>query len=639
MLRPALKNTDNLILVIILIIASSLRFWNFDSFSFSNDELSALFRTRFDTFSELVRDGFYVDGHPGGIQVFLYYWVRLAGNSETIVRLPFVIAGVLAVFFTWLVASRWFNKVTGFFSATTIAVLQFPLLYSQIARPYVTGLLFVLIMVYFWTRLLFDSPGQSARWKIWNAAALALSMSLCLYDHYFSFLFVVIAGITGLSFLSKDNYKFYISGTAISLLLFIPHIPITLNHLSIGGVGLWLGKPGLGWLAEHLCFTFNGSFILIGLLLILIILSIVRDAKRITLNRFQTICLIWFFLPFLVGFTYSHLVNPVLQDSVLLFSFPFLVMFLFSFFREPFDRLKGSLLLLWAVAGIFSTVIEKDYYHKQHFGEFRGIAEKIALWDKQYGGDSITKAISVNNPWYIEYYLKQYNSSAKFVQYDNRGGKDLLELKHIVAKSSMPYFLYAWTKPAPLEIGDIILLKYPYLIKEIDYGGLSAISLYGRHPSPDTMARVKPAFRVTYGFEHPGDWGEDTARIVTSPVHDGKFSFAFDSAVLYGPTFSSSCADILSGDVKLIKVSVWVYNTVEVKNVHLVVSVDDQGGKNYIWAAGNFNDFLDTGEWGKVIFNYRPSEIKSLYDRLKIYIWNNQQMEFFIDDITIELYE
>ena len=76
--------------LIIVAVGLGLRLWNL-GFSYSNDELSALSRVRFDSFAQLVRDGFYVDGHPGGIQVFLFYWVKLFGMSEWAVRLPFAL--------------------------------------------------------------------------------------------------------------------------------------------------------------------------------------------------------------------------------------------------------------------------------------------------------------------------------------------------------------------------------------------------------------------------------------------------------------------------------------------------------------------------------------------------------------------
>ncbi len=639
MIKKIIQNKVTLFLLVILAVSAFLRFWHDAAFSFSNDELSALYRTRFETFHDLVQNGFYVDGHPGGIQIFLFYWVRLFGFSETAVRLPFVIAGALSVLFTYLVASRWFNRVTGLFSAVAVGFLQYPLVFSRIARPYVTGLLFVLVMVYFWTRLLFESPENKKSKLFWMTVLYTLSMTLCLYNHYFSFLLAVITGITGLFFLSRRTVWYYLAGNAMSGILFIPHIPITLNHLRIAGVGLWLGKPGANWLQTYLFDALNNSYIVVAAVILLVTISILVNLKKLRMTTFQIISIVWFILPFLVGFIYSRAVNPVLQDSVLLFSFPFLIFLLFSFFDEPLNRFKMVLLALWGLVCLGSTVIEKDYYHSQHFGEFRDVALHVAKWDKVYGADSITRAISVNNPWYIEYYLKQYGCYDTFEQYDNRGGTDLLELRHIVRRSQRPYFLYAWTKPAPLEIDDIVSEKYPFIIQRIDYGDLSAITLYGLRLPAGGLKQETPVVGYINGFEHPALWGEDTARVVQDPVHSGSHSYFIDSTAEYGPTLSRTFSQITLHTIHLIKARVWVKAPVPVHNVYLVLSIEAPNGKTLVWRAANLEYFTDTDSWSQVFLDYKLPEIKSYGDRLKVYIWNNGHQQFYIDDMGIAFYE
>jgi hypothetical protein len=151
------------LIIAIMAAAAILRFINFAGFSLSNDELSALVRVQFNTFRELVDNGFFVDGHPGGIQVFLFYWVKLFGESEASLRFPFVIMGVAAVWFSWLTAKLWFGKTSALFVAACMALLQFPILYSQIARPYGSGLFFAMLTAYFWTRLIFYFDTNSRR--------------------------------------------------------------------------------------------------------------------------------------------------------------------------------------------------------------------------------------------------------------------------------------------------------------------------------------------------------------------------------------------------------------------------------------------------------------------------------------------
>ena len=116
--RLSFFTTEYVLLFVILSVAAILRFTLYADFSYSNDELSALMRLRYDTFSELVSKGFYVDGHPGGIQVFLWFWVRLFGESEAAARLPFVLAGILSVYLVYRIGKYLFGSVSGLFAAS-----------------------------------------------------------------------------------------------------------------------------------------------------------------------------------------------------------------------------------------------------------------------------------------------------------------------------------------------------------------------------------------------------------------------------------------------------------------------------------------------------------------------------------------
>ena len=93
------KRTDYILLGIILLVAAVLRLWRFPELPFMHDELSALYRTQFDSFVEMVR--IYPDSHPIGVQLFLFYWVKLVGMSEFWVKLPFALMGIGSVFFIY----------------------------------------------------------------------------------------------------------------------------------------------------------------------------------------------------------------------------------------------------------------------------------------------------------------------------------------------------------------------------------------------------------------------------------------------------------------------------------------------------------------------------------------------------------
>ena len=123
------------------------------------DELSAMGRATYDNFSDLIRFGVVErDSHPAGIQIFLYYWSGLFGESEQLVKLPFLLAGMASVWIIYRIGELWFGRTPGILTAAFIGSLQLFVMYSQIARPYVSGLFFTLVMVYCWSKYFFTKP-------------------------------------------------------------------------------------------------------------------------------------------------------------------------------------------------------------------------------------------------------------------------------------------------------------------------------------------------------------------------------------------------------------------------------------------------------------------------------------------------
>ena len=133
------KNNDTIILGLIILVGAVLRLWNYTSFSYINDELSALTRTHYGSFSELLEKGIKPDVHPIFEQTFLFYWTKIVGYGPAGVRLPFILIGIACIPVIYFIGKRWFNNSTGLFAAAMFAVLQYPIYYTQQARPYAFG--------------------------------------------------------------------------------------------------------------------------------------------------------------------------------------------------------------------------------------------------------------------------------------------------------------------------------------------------------------------------------------------------------------------------------------------------------------------------------------------------------------------
>ena len=368
----AFKNIriDHLLIFLILAIGALLRFYDYASIPFTHDELSALIRTRFGSFHELIRNGVMVDGHPAGVQVFLYYWIKLAGPSEVMVKLPFTLFGLASVYLYWVIGKKWFSSAAALISASFLAYLQYTVMYSQIARPYASGLFLVMLMVYFWTNLIL-----TPRHKYFlNLLGYVIASALCAYNHHFSLLFCGITALTGLFLIDKSRRLSFVLSWLLIFLLYLPHLPIFFVQLEKGGIGGWLGKPRPDFIFDYLGYVFQFSWFVLALVVLLVVLSIAwRKKGEQTDYRLVIVSFTWFFIPLLTGFLYSILVNPVLQYSVLIFSFPFLLFFLFFFANTDKPWHKIILVALPAILIIPSLIAERRHYQLFYTSPYREI--------------------------------------------------------------------------------------------------------------------------------------------------------------------------------------------------------------------------------------------------------------------------
>ncbi len=259
-------SSNHLVLVFILLIGTLLRIWHLADIPLTHDEFSVVFRTGYDSFADLIKQGVLVDVHPAGVQVFVNYWVALFGESAVAVKIPFILFGMFSIGLIYKLGEEWFNPTVGLITAVFVACLEYTVMYSQIARPYMSGMFFSLLMVYGWQRYLFN-PGRSPiAWLI----VYVLASAICAYNHYFSLMFAALVGVTGLFFITRKKLILYILAGAGIFALFIPHLPVFFHQFSEKGVEGWLGKPENDFIIDYIGYIFHFSPLVYAMVAIIV---------------------------------------------------------------------------------------------------------------------------------------------------------------------------------------------------------------------------------------------------------------------------------------------------------------------------------------------------------------------------------
>lgn len=629
MIKSARFINYNLLPIIALtIIGGILRFYNFVEMSLSNDELSAISRLNYNSFSELINNGVMPDGHPAGVQVFLYYWTMLFGNSVFFVRLPFIIAGTLSIPLIYLISKKWFNNTSALFIASSITFLEYTLFYSQLSRPYSIGLFVILLNIYFWTKIFLNNDFKKS-----DILFYGITIALSAYTHYFNILTAVILFLSSFFFINKKRFiALFISGV-ISLILYLPHINIFINQFSIGGLG-WLPKPESSWIWEYLFYSFNNSLLVLILFILIFTISIIfRIVRKNFKFNFPLLSLLIFVIVFLIGYFYSIYKSPIIQYSVLIFSFPFLLFFILGFISDIKNKVYLNLFLLFFSIVLFSsTFFEKKYYSKEHFGEFKKIAERISLWTQKVGLENITYITNVNKPYYLKYYLNDLKDSVEFKKSKFESKEEIKELIYVLKKSNTDYLIYSWSNVYnPYEITEVIKMYYPYL-NDYSVHFNSEVFLFSKSNSiiKEYYSELKS---ISDDFENNLNINRDSINSAS-----GKYSAFLNDKIEYGPTVRFKYSEIPKEACRIRISFKFILDSKDtIREACNVISIDNNGNNKY-WTCFSLSSFCDNSkEWNEFVMIYDLTE-KFDYksdDLFSIYIWNKKFENINIDDLKI----
>ena len=495
------KTLDLILIGVIILVAAVLRLWKLGQVPFMHDEFSALLRTRFDNFHDFIQQGVMPDSHPIGVQLFLWGWVKLFGMSEFWVKLPFVLMGIGSIYLIYRIGRQWFNRKVGLFSAAFFAVSQFTVFYSQLARPYSAGLFFVLLIAYFWYKVVFETKTTTM-----DYVGFALSAWACSLMQYFSIAQAGLIFLTGLFFLPKERRKAYWLSGIGAVVLFAPTLPIFWQQLFVSGsIGGWLSAPKATFLTDFLQYTMNYSMLFMFAVGIVILLPLIlgkRDKRR---QPLRWAALIWFVIIFAIAFVYSLYREPILQHSTLIFSYPFVIIVAFSMFKSrtlsPWQTALVVAVILFV--GTASLIMERRHYDLMYHQGFDQIAAEMKQDKVQYG-DKIQFATRTEIGEAAEFYQAKTDVKNRIVfnRYTELGDFNRWLSEH----KDATMLGFGWTDYASPIWETAAVGNYPYLVEKKDWFTSRYLTL-SKTPVDSSQYLLTTLSEEPYTF-YGQEWGQ-----------------------------------------------------------------------------------------------------------------------------------
>ena len=608
-------NTDSLLLLLTIIGGSFLRFYHYGSLPYSFDEFSALSRTHFTSFKELIQQGVLLtDTHPAGIQVFLYYWVKLVGYSEQWVKLPFILAGIGSIYLIYKIAESWFNTTVALLSAMSLAFLQYPVMLSQFARPYASGLFFGLLMIWYWNKAFI----QSGTPKLKTVIAYVLASALCAYDHHFTLFLLALVWFAGIPFIIHKNWKTYVlSGIAV-FLLYIPHLKIFFAQLAKGGVEDWLGKPKADFFIDYFRYIFHFSPLLLSVFALLVAASIFwRSNAWQRQMKFRWLIFTVVIVTWATAYFYSEYRSAILQSSVLIFTFPLLMIGLYSFFENIPSTFKVLIFAIYGFISIFTLAVDRQHYRIMYQSGYREVLNKTDSLEQIKGKKNVLAIL--DQPLHIQkYYLEKLKPDLPgFKRLD--AFTNIPELENYLANQGADYCIIGWNNPQQLECLSIAKKYYPMVIEHRCYF-LSDFYVLARNDTHDKVLNT-----VLYSSARDDKNNKKEILVGRAQEYYNLFDKALDSLMNQRNNRISIMLD-LESDSSLAN--------------NLLVCEFRSGQKLILWQAANCKDFET--QIGKFFTVYKTLKMADFdidlkTTQLKIYLWNKKGKKFYMKNFKLEV--
>ena len=612
-----MKNTPFHFAIFFLILFAGifLRAYDWMAIPFTHDEFSALFRTGFTAFDKLIEKGVANDGHPAGIQVFLNYWIALVGDQPYLVKLPFLACGLGSIYLTYRLGAFWFHQTSGITAAAIVAGIQPMVMYSQIARPYMSGVFLVLLAVWSLSQYLTTRYHRWGPYIGWILAAIGAA-----YNHYFSLLTIAMVGLFALLAVPKAHLKSYILSGLLIFLGFAPHLPLTLGHLQMGGLG-WLPPPENTFFFDFLGYITHYSVVIqviYGLLLVLGLWFHFRYRPPLTkqVTYFRVVMIAALIFPALIGFWYSKAVAPVLQFSSLVFGLPLFLVALTSLL-PPFSPkwLMGLVVLLLGMNAY--TLIEKRHHYKLLY-ENRYKATRSTLLDdlRQYDKKALTVWLGLDEK--ILRRWKQQEPRLRELTIHNLLHADPEHFKDTLSATDKPYMILAFPDNMNWTAVKKAKTLYSYTLKVKNWH-LGRYFLLARQPHPDTIQLATKIFRP--------------------PTQAGNEIVKVPAGKRYGPFLEEKLKGHLNNPNDVLMASAFVKKKDTAAAPQVALSIHRPGKeKALIWRGGRPLRKTDTG-WQQVVGHLslagKPWDLQDL--TIKAGVWDPKSKGFEVRQFQLEI--
>lgn len=539
------RKLDYILLGVILLVAAVLRLWKLGQVPFTHEEFGNT------------------------------CWLRLMEWSEFWAKFPFALMGIGSIALVYFIGKQWFNSKTGLLAAAFFAVSQLTVFYSQLAVSFTAGLFFLLLMTFFWSKVLFGSKDPSV------ALCLGMAVSAWLAAIILPFLAILAALIfvSGFFFLKKERRLAYGLGCLDALLLYLP---FALHRSATKPWGVSLAKPEFSFLTDFLQYSMNHAPLFIFAVGFLIILPFILQKPEKRCRPLRWAAIAWFVIVFFI-------------HGNLGLCYPFLILAVFSWYKNNTMTKTQTGVVVAAILfiGSMSLVINRRHYDLMYHQGYDQIAQRMQDDAKNY--PDIRFATATLDASCSEFYQAQTPVANRKI-FETYGGTG--DLYQWFKEDDSQMLGFGWTDNIPAIWEALAVARYPWRVRE-DVWQASKYLTLSKDSIPSATNLLHPLNEEPFYFNNT-EWGV--------------------AHCIYG--------DSLDSDIDLLGVACTIQATDTVTDCILVMEVHDaQTDSILMWlGTGTNSSMLLPGQnilANGVRFDPKKDPIRGKI--IKTYLWNSKK--------------
>ncbi|MBS8260386.1 hypothetical protein DYI23_09175 [Roseibium polysiphoniae] len=315
----------------IIAVSAALRLWDLDRTSFWYDEAVSWSQSK-GSLAELIAL-VAADNYPPLHNLLLWLTMPIIGDSETALRLPSAIAGILSIWLVYELGRLVFTRNTGLLAAAILAISPFHIWYSTEARMYA---LFAMASLAFLIALVRTLQGDRLPWPILAAVVGALF----LYSHIYAafsmagicmlVLLWQVRSVRAQSFGWQDANTRAFAAVCAACALFLPWLVIlAMRAKDVVNNGFWIAYPDWPFLKIMMRDMAGSETLFLALAataLLLLIPTRKQSAKTDVDHRAAALLAAFAIAPVFIAYGLSVTLRPILFDRYLIAAWPVLIL-------------------------------------------------------------------------------------------------------------------------------------------------------------------------------------------------------------------------------------------------------------------------------------------------------------------------